>query len=1005
MSASGHVSAAPASAVGLPTSAGTQLQARRPVTRPPGTIGAAVPRLLNSTVAPSHCHGTKLGPAPSHAPPRPRCLPVARFFREGGSSNPTGTSGSSSSSSNSGSSGGSGSAEGAGEHGTGGVAAEDQLLARDAGAAEAAAAHIPQQPQHGNAVPFVPSTRQRHQDKAPDLQPPDAYMAALAAAAVAAQQAAAEEAEVAEAAAAVADRDLRMMAAGAGGGGGGGGDGAAEPEPFDELGMEAIMERERFEEEGAVMVELATRRRSPAGPAVAGDRGGARGASGGGDSGGADGDAADLANVMPAPPAAAAPPPPKQQQQHRIRLGKVPQRRASAAKGGDGGATASSPAVYTTGPDVPDDEVAPHRRRHKQQQQPAAAVAPGRSRAATAAQRVDEAGDGSGSSSSSSQRHEYGSGGGGDHGARWGRPEYGITELYGNSPDVPDEEVAGEQPAVYDTVDAVNAADTAAAGGGSSSRGALAEEAVPPPPPSSLPEDISISLAVAAITSGGAAPPRLTTPLALHDPPPASPSAAATTASTAGGRRLKSLSDVDRQFIEAAVANVVNGDGWSDSARALQSAMQRVTPRPAAAAKARGPSQPSYAPHMHTPPPEGTNPGGSSEPQNCGIHGVGLGGGGAAGGRGRGVGALAAAVAAVAAAAAKPPVVAAGVVASGAPMASGSGGGGSGGGGAGGGSAKPGTSRSVAAGASGGASGASAGGGGDGRSESAPPPAAPPVVGRLPAVPSQTYGVIARTAAILEADGQLTLLARPTGPTPDRVRAALRLLHMSPDSRAFASTAAAAVAAATIDEAAAAAVTAEAAAAAAEAAAAGGSAADAAAAAGERGLDIEVIDRRGSGSTTASLSSAASSPLTSLDELMENSPSLMLGQTEINPGDVGADPEPYLQPRVWGDLDHMHDPHDPHGSGPMGGMNPLASGMLSDGEGGANGLLNGLNGLLNGRLNDLNGLGSMGGLVPPGRGAGWHEDYDEVMGQITDGQRSGYTEDGVSGGTFDSDYY
>ena len=637
------------------------------------------------------------------------------------------------------------------------------------------------------------------------------------------------------------------------------------------------------------------------------------GADGGGDevgSSGAAGDAADVSNVMPTPPAVAPPPALKKPAPHKLKPSKMSHRRpAGIARGSDssnggyslGAATASAPAVYTTGPDVADDDVAPpHRRRHKllHPQPPPAATAARRSRHAALADRTPEAAASTTGSSSQpqqqpQQQQHYG-GGGGSHGASDERPGYGILELYGNCPDVPDEEVAGEKSlygAVMHNAAAVGTASNARSEGDAASK-ALAEVAVPPPPPASLPEDISISRAVGAIRTGGAAPPRLTAPLSLHAPPPPP---------TAIDRRLKSLSDVDRQFIEG-LDNVANGHGWSDQARDLQAGMQsHVTPRPSATAKARGPAQPAYAAHMHTPPAEGTNPAVSSEPQTCGIHGSGGGGGGGGGGRGGGGVAAAAGV--------KPPVVAAGMVMGSLPTRMGFvGGGGCGVGGVGSssssGSGSSHGSRSITAGAAsggtapsdemgggggsdgGGDGGGGGSGGGGGNGGSSDP--LPKTVGRLPAVPSQTYGVIARTAAILEADGQLTLLARPTGPTPERVRAALRLLHMSPDSRAFASTAAAAVAAATIDEAAAAAVTAEAAAAAAEAAAAGGSAADAAAAAGERGLEIEVIDRRGAGSATGSLSSATSSPLTSLDELMEIAPSLMLGQTEINPADVAA---------------------------------------------------------------------------------------------------------------------
>jgi hypothetical protein len=94
-----------------------------------------------------------------------------------------------------------------------------------------------------------------------------------------------------------------------------------------------------------------------------------------------------------------------------------------------------------------------------------------------------------------------------------------------------------------------------------------------------------------------------------------------------------------------------------------------------------------------------------------------------------------------------------------------------------------------------GGEGGGGGGGGAGQfvpSSHAPPPPAPSpaspttaaaapggsVPGRVAAVPSHTYGGLVRTAAVLEADGSLRLLARPQGPSASRVRAALQLLHL-----------------------------------------------------------------------------------------------------------------------------------------------------------------------------------------------------------------------------------
>ncbi|KXZ49154.1 hypothetical protein GPECTOR_23g81 [Gonium pectorale] len=98
------------------------------------------------------------------------------------------------------------------------------------------------------------------------------------------------------------------------------------------------------------------------------------------------------------------------------------------------------------------------------------------------------------------------------------------------------------------------------------------------------------------------------------------------------------------------------------------------------------------------------------------------------------------------------------------------------------------------------------------------------------------------------------------------------------------------------------------------------------------------------------------SPMSSVDEreLLQQQPGLMLGQTEIDPALVHAD---------WA-ADHA-DRHDPH----------APAGLLED---------------------ESNLMGMQAGV--------YHEDYDEVMGQIVDAQRSGWSEDGVNGG-FRSDVY
>ncbi|KAG2489794.1 hypothetical protein HYH03_011743 [Edaphochlamys debaryana] len=219
---------------------------------------------------------------------------------------------------------------------------------------------------------------------------------------------------------------------------------------------------------------------------------------------------------------------------------------------------------------------------------------------------------------------------------------------------------------------------------------------------------------------------------------------------------------------------------------------------------------------------------------------------------------------------------------------------------------------------------------------------------RVEYVPSQTYGGVTRTAAVLQADGTLTLLARPTGPSKQRVKAALQLLRMSPESGEFRASARAAEAAADVREAAA-------------AAAAAVSVAEVVAAAGERGLEMEVIDRRTSPVSTPE----ASATMNSTDErdLMVQQPGLILGVTEINPDEVVADPGEYpFQP--LGD----------HWSEPLG-MEPMSLGSNPGGLEGEEG-----------RMASME----------------YNEDLDEVMSQLSDG-RCGWGEDGTS--MFESDVY
>ncbi|GIL57429.1 hypothetical protein Vafri_12658 [Volvox africanus] len=238
---------------------------------------------------------------------------------------------------------------------------------------------------------------------------------------------------------------------------------------------------------------------------------------------------------------------------------------------------------------------------------------------------------------------------------------------------------------------------------------------------------------------------------------------------TGDSRRLRSLGDVDRQFIDLDTAS-----GWDEQAHDLRTAMRSTIPNSNRSSESR---QATQSPGTH-----GTS--GSLQPETIGIHGTAAGPGVGSGGCGSGAG--------------------------------GDGGGGGGGGG----------SRQ------------------------------PVTVLRVECVPSQTYG-LARTAAVLAADGKLTLLARPTGPSRERVRAALKLLHMAPGSRDFETSAAeAAAAAANNDEHTAAAVTGAAIAAA------------MAAAVGTPGMEMEAQLR-------------LPSPVASIDE-RDLQPGLVLGQVRFS---------------------------------------------------------------------------------------------------------------------------
>ncbi|GFR44445.1 hypothetical protein Agub_g5656 [Astrephomene gubernaculifera] len=215
---------------------------------------------------------------------------------------------------------------------------------------------------------------------------------------------------------------------------------------------------------------------------------------------------------------------------------------------------------------------------------------------------------------------------------------------------------------------------------------------------------------------------------------------------------------------------------------------------------------------------------------------------------------------------------------------------------------------------------------------------------RVESVPSQTYGGV-RTAAVLAANGKLTLLARPTGPSRERVRAAIKLLHMAPDSREFRSTYAAAAEEACYNDERVAAADAAAAAAVVAAAAMAGSI-------GTAGMELEVMHR--------------STPVSSVDvdQVVQEQPGLVLGQSEVDPATFPAEPL-FPVESDWHERHLPHDPHDPHGTSSM--MDAEAR-MLAQEH-------------------------------------AVHEDYDEVMGQIEDAQRSGWAEDAVVRASYDSDVY
>ncbi|GLC41667.1 hypothetical protein PLESTF_000267000 [Pleodorina starrii] len=516
----------------------------------------------------------------------------------------------------------------------------------------------------------------------------------------------------------------------------------------------------------------------------------------------------------------------------------VPQHAAPPA------ASSGYPPFYHTSPDVPEEDLQQQQQQQRGQRperRPARRLVSSVATAATAARvargvgvRHRAAGEPAAVNVGEQAAAAGGAGGGGGS-AGGGKAGWLLQPpLYNTSPDVPDyelERTAGgtaTAPGMAGHENDDGGRPTAETPQGGDAGSNVEARAQPPPPPPAPSEPSGGQMAAAR--------------------PPLAPQRA-----VGRGGRLRSLGDVDRQFIDIDTVG-----SWDEQANDLRAAMRDSVSKPG-----RSSSQRQERPATQPPGARGAHS--SLQPQTIGIHGNAGGGGGAA-------------------------------------------------------AATAGSGTASGAGAGGG------GGGGDGRTVT---------VLRVECVPSQTYGGVARTAAVLAADGQLTLLARPTGPSPERVRAALKLLHMVPDSSDFRTSAAEAAAAAADND--------EREAAATEAAAV----AAAMAAVGTPGMEAEAQHRP-----------ASAAPLVDERELQSG---LILGQSEIDPEEVMADPNFPLE-SSWSD---HRDPHDPH-------VLPL----MAEGEGHMLGLQANI----------------------------WHEDYDEVMGQIYDGQRSGWSEDAVNGG-FDSDVY
>ncbi|GLI67506.1 hypothetical protein VaNZ11_011709 [Volvox africanus] len=525
--------------------------------------------------------------------------------------------------------------------------------------------------------------------------------------------------------------------------------------------------------------------------------------------------------------------------------------RSSRARHATPPASSYPPPVYHTSPDVQVEDLVQRQQRPRLRSR----VVPSTAAAAMAARAVRGSTGASAKDADAALRHKaeedraeksavkYAAGS--TDSARWVRQ----IAIYNTSPDVLDEDLeptaatSSSSSSMNATGNTKSTTDNNATAAG---RASASTHSQLPPKSTEVRLGGMPTVATEPQTSAPAAPQvaaRVETAAKATSHPPRSPQPPP--CATGDSRRLRSLGDVDRQFIESDTVS-----GWDEQAHDLRTVMRSTIPE-----SNRSPES-TQSPGTH-------GASSSLQPETIGIHGTAAGPGVSAGGCGGG----------------------------------------------------------------GGGAGGEENGGGGGRQ--------PVTVLRVECVPSQTYG-LARTAAVLAADGKLTLLARPTGPSRERVRAALKLLHMAPGSCGFETSAAeAAAVAANNDEHPA------------NAATGAAIAAAMAAAVGTSGRELEAQFR-------------PPSPGVSIDE-RDLQPGLILGQSEIDPAEVPAEPNFPLDSSWTERRDH----HDPHITDPMmeveGHMLALQANM-------------------------------------------WHEDYDEVMGQIYDGQRSGWSEDAVNG-VFHSDVY